>query len=293
MGIIKYFEKKISSFEDSMKKALGFDPTDYASKYTTNYDYSLHIPPPCTYYSTVNAGQCCTTKQYNENKSECKLCTPEAEKANKCVYNMDKPETTKEWNDTNVHDWFANVIKNGDSIDTYLDIIGKGNHALPLGSRFYAKNGLKCIGRNGEEVDAYNYYNNYKNKPLSDSMIEDLFQFSISDIYDAVNDSNSTSLNKHHCNYKRRQVGLKLEDNSCSDSNKFTKNIKCIYQDFPTLPPEVNGSHIDTEHFENGNEILKDVTDTKNKICNCNFKLYGFFLVIFLILLLLNFLVFN
>ena len=141
MGIIKYFEKKISSFEDSMKKALGFDPTDYASKYTTNYDYSLHIPPPCTYYSTVNAGQCCTTKQYNENKSECKLCTPEAEKANKCVYNMDKPETTKEWNDTNVHDWFANVIKNGDSIDTYLDIIGEGNHALPLGSRFYAKNG--------------------------------------------------------------------------------------------------------------------------------------------------------
>jgi hypothetical protein len=45
--------------------------------------------------------------------------------------------------------------------DKYVDVIGGGDHPLPLGSRFFAKNGLKCIGRNGSEVDAYNYYSNY------------------------------------------------------------------------------------------------------------------------------------
>jgi len=188
------------------------------------------------------------------------------------------------WTPDEVSSWFGDIIRTVNGTFAYKDLVlSDHNSHVRLGSRYFIKNGMKCINDDGKRVDAYNYINNIPsiNQSLSTSMLKDVISLNLDYITNigapSVNDEGYPS-----CHNIQKPVGIFVPDekNDCVSEKEGIAGIDpCIIMTRPTIK--------DISIIER----FKD--KDKNKICNCNFHLYGFFIALFIILLILNFFVFS
>ena len=171
--------------------------------------------------------------------------------------------------------------------------VNNDKHML-FGSRYFIKNGLKCRNKDDEMVPAYNYMNSIsENKSLSESMLDDISDLNLDKLKPILDPPESSTNAVPRCSYITKSEGIhspKFPNDCSQDEKSYRPGIhKCIIN--KTRPTIKDVSIIETFNNIDINNT-KTINNNTNDICNCNFKLYMFFIILFMFLCFLNFYVF-
>jgi hypothetical protein len=89
-SILNSIGNKIDKVTDSIVAEVRGSTKDNKHKYTTDYNYNEHIPPPCEYYDTTQPGRCCKVPG-----PTCKECDNEAVADGECIYSLESLKSEK------------------------------------------------------------------------------------------------------------------------------------------------------------------------------------------------------
>ena len=103
--VSRFIDKKVNNVISSV---ITPSKDHIATQYTSDYNYSRFIPPPCQWYNTKKQGECCYLDETSglpepldkedgeeSRSSECKKCNTQAMNEKRCIYTLETVLTAR------------------------------------------------------------------------------------------------------------------------------------------------------------------------------------------------------